>query len=163
MLNHDELHELRNAKAKVFGSDGKKVGTLGQIYLDDQPGTPGFATVHTGLFGMAENFVPLNDAEISGGELYVKFSKDEVKDAPSIDPDGDLSAEDEERLYRYYSLTESELCGSESAPEPQWSDDAPAPAAPLVLGDRMVSEDLLSGRPRLRKYVNPDQGPRNPK
>lgn len=162
MLNHDELQELRDAKAKVFGSDGKKIGALGQIYLDDRPGTPGFATVHTGFFGMAENFVPLNNAEISDGELHVKFPKDFVKDAPSIDPDGDLSAEDEHLLYRYYSLAATEPRVPAVAPEPQRSDDVPAPTSPLVLGDHVVSDDFAPGRPRLRKYVRPEQLPREP-
>lgn len=103
MLSHEKLQELLEAGAKVFGSDGEKIGTLGHIYLDDGTGLPDFATLHTGFLGTAENFVPLTGAEISEEQLYVKFPKSVVKDAPNIDPDGNLSPEDEDRLYHYYS------------------------------------------------------------
>ena len=102
MLSHEELKGLLDSNAKVFGSDGEKIGTLGHIYLDGRTGIPDFVAVHTGFLGSTENYVPLNEAEISNGQLYVKFPKDFVKDAPNIDPAGGLSAEDEERLYDYY-------------------------------------------------------------
>ena len=103
MLHHENFKPLLESKTNVFGSDGEKIGTLGQIYLDDGTDLPHFATVNTGLFGSKENFVPLTDAEISNGNLYVKYPKHFVKDAPDIGPTGHLSPEDEDRLFEYYS------------------------------------------------------------
>jgi sporulation protein YlmC with PRC-barrel domain len=37
--------------ATVFDSENKKVGTVGQIYLDTNTDEPKFVTVNTGLFG----------------------------------------------------------------------------------------------------------------
>ena len=103
MLHHDDLKPLLETKTDVFGSDGEKIGTLGQVYLDDGTDLPHFATVNSGFFGSKVIFVPLTEAEISHGRLYVKFPKHFVKDAPNIEAIGRLSPEDEDRLYAYYS------------------------------------------------------------
>jgi len=85
----------------AVGTDGK-LGTVGEVYLDDETGSPEWATVRTGLFGTKEAFVPLADADIADGELRVPFDKDKVKNAPHIDSEGHLSPAEEEELYRYY-------------------------------------------------------------
>jgi uncharacterized protein (TIGR02271 family) len=89
----------------VVGQDGSKIGKVGQVYLDDSGGTPQWVTVSTGLFGTSESFVPLETATLEGQELRVPYSKDFIKDAPRIDPDGHLEEADEARLYDYYGLT----------------------------------------------------------
>jgi sporulation protein YlmC with PRC-barrel domain len=88
---------------KVVDPDGDKIGTIEDIFLDRHTGEPGWAAVKTGLFGMKHTFVPLTDAEpTGGGEIRVPFQKEQVKDAPNVDPDGDLSPEDERRLWQHY-------------------------------------------------------------
>ena len=62
-------------------------------------------TVKTGLFGTAESFVPLGDATVTGGDIRVAYNKDEVKDAPRVDPDGRLTPTEEQRLYAHYGLS----------------------------------------------------------
>ena len=37
--------------------EGNKIGSVGQVYVNDQSGVPDWITVNTGLFGMRENFV----------------------------------------------------------------------------------------------------------
>ncbi|MDO5053316.1 MAG: PRC-barrel domain-containing protein, partial [Pseudoclavibacter sp.] len=37
--------------ATVVGSDGERIGKVGQVYLDDQTQEPNWVTVKTGLFG----------------------------------------------------------------------------------------------------------------
>ena len=49
--------------ATVYDQDNEKVGTVKEIYLDDQTDEPRFATVSTGLFGLKETFVPLDAAQ----------------------------------------------------------------------------------------------------
>ncbi|MCZ2839847.1 PRC and DUF2382 domain-containing protein [Modestobacter sp. VKM Ac-2985] len=86
-------------------TDGDKLGKVGQVYLDDQTGSPEWATVSTGMFGTSETFVPLADASVADGVLRVPYQKAKVKDAPRIDADqGHLSPEEETELYRYYGV-----------------------------------------------------------
>ena len=49
MLTQDQLREVIGTTA--YGSDGEKLGKVGQVFLDDHTGEPEFATVNTGLFG----------------------------------------------------------------------------------------------------------------
>jgi uncharacterized protein (TIGR02271 family) len=88
--------------ADVVGNDGKKIGTVGQVYVDPDSGRPNWATVRTGFFGTSESFVPLSQADETGGELRVPYTKDVVKDAPRIESDSELSHDEEDNLYAYY-------------------------------------------------------------
>ncbi|WP_299957407.1 PRC and DUF2382 domain-containing protein [uncultured Modestobacter sp.] len=91
--------------SNAVDASGDKLGKVGQVYLDDQTGTPEWATVSTGLFGTSETFVPISDASVADGTLRVPFEKAKVKDAPRIDADqGHLSPAEEEELYRYYGV-----------------------------------------------------------
>ncbi|MCU1423810.1 MAG: photosystem reaction center subunit, partial [Microbacteriaceae bacterium] len=93
--------------AKVIDKDGDKVGSAGQIYVDTTTGEPNWVSVNTGLFGTSESFVPLHDANVRDDQLVVNYDKAFVKDAPRVDADGELSPEDERRLYDYYSMGSS--------------------------------------------------------
>ena len=87
-----ETYEWRGRN--VVTSDGDKIGRLEEIYLDTESGEPEWATVTTGLFGTQQTFVPLAHVDHQGGEVVVPYSKGQVKDAPSVDPDGQLSQRD---------------------------------------------------------------------
>jgi len=102
MQDFTSVEKLQNAT--VYGSDGDKIGSVGQVYLDDQTNQPTFVTVKTGLFGMKETFVPVSKATSSQDGLQVPFDKAFIKDAPNIDADGSLTPEEERRIYDYYSL-----------------------------------------------------------
>jgi uncharacterized protein (TIGR02271 family) len=103
MISSDNIASLIGAN--VLDRDGDKIGSVGQVYLDDNDGHPSWASVKTGLFGTKESFVPLEDATWDGGELRVGYDKDRVKDAPRVDADQHLEPSDEDELYRYYGLT----------------------------------------------------------
>jgi sporulation protein YlmC with PRC-barrel domain len=83
MLTKDTLDTLRGAT--VVDEDGDKIGTLDEIYLDEDTGQPEWAAVKTGLFGTGLSFVPLASAERDGDELRVPFTKETVKDAPRVE------------------------------------------------------------------------------
>ena len=74
----------------LHGSDGEKLGTIEEIYLDAETRQPEWALVSSGMFGTKQSFVPLRDASHSGDGVRVPFDKSTVKDAPKIDPDGQL-------------------------------------------------------------------------
>ena len=102
-ITENDLTGLRDGN--VISSSGDKIGSIGQIYLDDQTGEPTFVTANTGLFGMKQSFVPLQGARVQDGDVIVDYDKDTVKDAPRIDDDGSLTPEEEDQLYSYYGLS----------------------------------------------------------
>lgn len=86
-------------------SNGAKVGSVGQVYLDDQSGDPCWVTIKTGLFGTSESFAPLQGANVNGDDVTIAYTKEQVKDAPRVESDGQISPEEEDRLYRHYELS----------------------------------------------------------
>ena len=102
MLNRENIENLLTKGGNVIGSDGEKIGSIGQLYADDDTGEPTWVTVKTGLFGTSQSFVPVEGAHNQGDDLVVPYSKEHVKDAPRVDVDGHLTPEEEDRLYTYY-------------------------------------------------------------
>ena len=88
----------------VVDQEGTKVGTLEEIYLDQDTGRPEWLLIHTGLFGTKSSFAPLAGAHLDGDDVRIGYSKQEVKAAPSVEADHDLSREEEARLYAHYAL-----------------------------------------------------------
>jgi len=102
MAQKPDMDTLNNAT--VYSSGGDKIGSVGQVYLDNESDRPEWLTVKTGMFGTKETFIPLADAQVKGSDIHVPYDKAKVKDAPNIDADGALSPKDEQELYRYYGL-----------------------------------------------------------
>jgi hypothetical protein len=87
----------------VRDRDGEKIGSLGDVYLDQETDRPAWGGVRTGLFGRGESLVPLDRVTAAeDGDLHVPFPRDLVKDAPRVDPDVALDHDEEARLYAYY-------------------------------------------------------------
>ncbi|WP_324277596.1 PRC-barrel domain-containing protein [Blastococcus brunescens] len=72
MITEQNLSAVIGSTA--VGSDGK-LGTVGEVYLDDETGRPEWATVRTGMFGTKESFVPLADADLSGDDLRLPTTR----------------------------------------------------------------------------------------
>lgn len=176
MLAQDKIETIMGQDA--YGSDGDKIGTVTQVYADDQTGKPEWVTVRTGLFGMKETFVPLADADLSGDRLTVPYEKAFVKDAPNMDEDGHLTPEQERQLYSYFGRTDYDTDrdvrtqrGTDAGTYADRRDDVRTDRGRETAGsetsgpstdDAMtVSEERLdvgterheTGRARLRKYV----------
>lgn len=96
----------RSAVGKTaYSRDGEKIGRIGQIYIDDASGQPEWASVSTGLFGTRESLVPLRGADLGSDDVRLAFSKDEIRNAPNVDPDeGRLSEDEERRLFGHYGV-----------------------------------------------------------
>ena len=103
MITQNDIQRLFGTD--VYEQDGDKIGSTAQVYLDNRTGDPEWVSVKTGLFGTKETFVPLNKATLSDDRIVVPFGKDQVKNAPKIDPDGELTPAEEDELYRYYGLS----------------------------------------------------------
>src|SRR3954452_11968808 len=103
MITEQQISQVIGNTA--VGSDGGKLGKVGEVYLDDETGRPEWETINTGLFGTREAFIPLAHAEFAGDQLHFPYEKAKVKDAPRVnDENGHLSPEEEAELYRYYGL-----------------------------------------------------------
>src|SRR5688500_6302858 len=169
-LQKDDI--LAKRGGDLYDRDGDKLGKIDEIYLDAETGAPEWALVNTGLFGTKSTFVPLRDATDDGGDLRVPYEKAQVKDAPKMDPDGELSQQQEAELYRHYGLDYSESRSDSGLPEGGAGTDTDArgtvghdTSGPTTDNAMTRSEEELrvgktdreSGRVRLRKYVVEDE------
>jgi uncharacterized protein (TIGR02271 family) len=164
MATTDQILSWRGRE--LYDRDGDKIGKIDEVYLDTTTNQPEWALVNTGLFGTKSTFVPLRDAEATGDEVRVAHIKSQVKDAPGIDPDGQLSESEEAELYRHYDLdypagdgADSGLADGRTTRDVELLGDDDEEAR---RGSAMTrSEEELSvgtsaretGRARLRKYV----------
>ena len=136
---------------KMVDADGDKIGTIEDILLDRHTGEPAWAAVKTGLFGHKHTLVPIRDAELAGdNEVRVAVQKEQVKEAPMIDPDGELSPDEERTLWEHYGLSDYD--------EWQGEDRTRALALPDEDEDRARQADTDDGTPaivgvRLRRVV----------
>jgi uncharacterized protein (TIGR02271 family) len=162
------LHDPDSVRgATVRDRDGEKIGTVDELYFDEATDRPEWMTVRTGLFGMKTTFVPVEGAQPAGeDELRVPYEKDRVKDAPSIDPDHELSQSEEQQLYSFYGIAYGERRSSSGLPEGgerrrvgrdvsgPTTDDAMTRSEEEL---RVGTERREAGRARLRKYVVTEQ------
>lgn len=156
----------------AYDRDGDKLGKVGQVYVDTDSGRPLWASVNTGLFGLSESFVPLENATLEGDELRVAYEKDRVKDAPRVEADREISEEEQSQLWEYYGLSggssmndydttgttggfdrSSEFDSSRGAGHdtsgPNTDDAMTRSEEELSVGKRSVE----TGRARLRKHI----------
>ena len=90
----------------VVDAGGHKIGALEAVYVDTGTDLPSFGTVKVGMPTRHRLvFVPLDRATVGPGYLKVAYDKKQVKDAPSIDTDGELPAAEEEAVFKHYGLT----------------------------------------------------------
>jgi uncharacterized protein (TIGR02271 family) len=139
-----EAYEWRGRN--VVDQEGAKVGTLEEIYLDQGTDRPEWALIHTGLFGTKSSFAPLAGARRDGEDVRIGYSKQEVKDAPSVDANRNLSPEEEARLYAHYGLDYSEPRSDTG----RTTDDAMTRSEEEL---RVGTAKRERGRARLKKYV----------
>jgi hypothetical protein len=114
------IDTVRGWRGRVMvDRDGNKIGEVVDIYLDNETDRPEWAVVRTGLFGLRSTFVPLAEAREVGDELQVPHQKLQVKQAPNIEPDGQLSAAEEAELFRHYGLDYDSVTLDSGAPTGQ--------------------------------------------
>jgi len=114
---------------RIIGSEAvdpqnDKIGKVSQVYIDEETDQPRWVSVRTGLFGMSESLIPLDNANWDNDGLHVGYDKARVKDAPRVDADRELSPEEQEQLYSYYGLAgrTSGFTGSDMTADPGLAD-----------------------------------------
>ena len=135
MPEKTEVLEWRGLTA--VDSEGSKLGKIEEIYLDSETDRPEWALVQTGMFGGKSSFMPLRDVRADGDNVVAPYSKDQVKGAPQMEPDGELSQQDEAALYSHYGVDYGEARSDTGLPEG---------GASTGQADRGVVGDDVSGR-----------------
>jgi uncharacterized protein (TIGR02271 family) len=123
--------------------EGDKLGTIEEIYLDAETQRPEWALIKTGMFGTKSTFMPLEGSTSTGEQIEAPFTKQQVKDAPQPDADGELSPDDESALYAHYGLADGHDGGSST-------DDAMTRSEEEL---RVGTTKREAGRARLVKHV----------
>ena len=152
-MTMDELMQARGQG--VYSSDGEKIGSVEEIFVDEQTGQPEWIGLGTGMFGSKRVLVPVEGATMSGEGFQGPYAKDQVKQTPDIDGD-EISQETEAALYSHYGLGYSEQRSDTGLPE----GGAPAPTGgadmDVVRSEeemRVGKQQVQAGRARLHKWV----------
>ena len=165
MTQITEAYDWRGRE--IVDADGDKVGTVEELFHDQDTQQPEWAAVRTGLFGTKLSFVPIEAAEPAGESVRVPFSKAQIKDAPKIDDsDGQLSQQEESELYEHYGMSYGESRSDSGLPEGSADNgdrgavghDVSGPTTDEAMTRseeelRVGTAERESGRARLRKYV----------
>ncbi len=154
------LEEVRDWQGRDLRGEGeKKIGEITGVYIDRTTGEPEWLAVKTGLFGTSVSFVPIAPALPDRDHVDVPFTKELVKDAPNAEADGELSPEQERRLYEHYGVAWGEFdYDAEHETEATVGHDTSGRTTDsamtrseeeMVVGTRKEE----TGRARLRKHV----------
>ncbi|MBD0291382.1 MAG: PRC and DUF2382 domain-containing protein [Thermoleophilia bacterium] len=155
----DRLARMRGSD--VFSSEGEKIGSIEELFVDEQTGEPEWIGLGIGFFGSKRVLVPVQGADVREDGVTVPYSKDQVKETPDIDSD-EISQETEERLYAHYGLSYSEERSDSGLPPGGPRVDASDVADVGTESESVTrSEEELrvgkmereAGRARLRKWV----------
>jgi len=139
----------------VVDRDGEKIGKVKEIYEDQHTGKPEWATVSAGLFGLKSHFAPLAGAAPAGSGIQLAVTKDQVKDAPGVEANGELSEQEERHLFEHYGVPYTTAGSTTAQGTPR---GAPGSGADPVIA-RSEQEAQVGtaqgarGRVRLRRYI----------
>ena len=140
----------------VHSTDGEKIGSVEEIFVDEQTNEPEWIGLGTGFFGTKRVIVPVKGADLRADAVYVPYSKDQIRETPDIDSD-QISQDTEAALYSHYGLDYSERRSDTGLPKgaPQGQrgtageEDIVRSEEELQVGKR----ETEAGRARLRKWV----------
>jgi uncharacterized protein (TIGR02271 family) len=145
----------------LHDNDGDKIGEIVDVYLDRQTNEPEWIAVKTGLFGSNVSFVPIREARGGGDGVTVPYEKSLVKDAPNAEADGELSPEEERRLYQHYNVEFGDFDSDADYATGDVGGPGQDTSGPNTDNAMTRSEEELRvgktqaevGRARLRKYI----------
>jgi len=127
--------------------NGDKVGTIEDVFEDEQGSGPEWFSISTGWFGLKRSFAPVRGATADGDQLVLPWTKDEIKQGPNFDPSDSFETDDD--LYGHYGMQygdyETEYRGDAGG-----RDDAMTRSEEEVDVSKRTRE---AGRARLRKWV----------
>lgn len=163
MRSNFDVESLQQLSGKpVFDSEHQKIGQVEEIFFDEATRQPEWIGIASGgVFGSKHHVVPVEGARIESDGVVVSFSKEQVKNTPSLSGD-EISQDQEATLYQAYGLTYSERPSPSGLPEGRQQGGQQPARGRKKDGDSMTrSEEELrigkretdAGRVRLRKWV----------
>jgi len=94
-----DWHEL-----DVVSADGRSIGKLIDVYVNNETGEPEFVLVASGFLHNRLHLAPAEGATRSDDVVALGVTKEAVDNAPHIAADGDLTTDEERRLYEHYGI-----------------------------------------------------------
>ncbi len=149
--------------------DGHQLGKIDALYFDKKTDNLDWALVNPGPVGSKSMFVPLAGAAGRGEHVVVQVEAAQVRDAPKIDPEHELSEQQEVELFRHYGVdytTEGTVTATGNGQPAGVANDAAGHdmSAPHDYAMTRSEEELRvestqreQGPGRLRKYVVSEQ------
>jgi PRC-barrel domain/Domain of unknown function (DUF2382) len=98
----------------VIDPAGEELGKVTALYLDADAQRPAWAGVKRGLVRTQETIVPLEGAEEADGKVRVAYDRATVEEAPDVDPDIELSEDEERVLHEHYGRDWAPPSGEET-------------------------------------------------
>jgi uncharacterized protein (TIGR02271 family) len=140
-----DLAQLRGQP--VLDAEGREVGSVQEIYYDDETNRPEWIAVGGG------NLVPVVGASMSGGGLMLPYSEEQIRSSSPVSSD-EVTQSQEAELYRHYGLEYSERRSDSGLPE--GSGGAQGAEGGITRSEEELSvgkQQVDAGTVRLRKWV----------
>ncbi len=90
----------------VVDSAQSKIGTVDNIWEDSSTGEPAFIGAKTGWLTSRTYVIPVAGAKVdtAGRAVRLPYTTDQIKNAPHLSSDSDMTPEDENTIYQYYGV-----------------------------------------------------------
>jgi sporulation protein YlmC with PRC-barrel domain len=90
--------------ADIFDTEGERIGTVTDVYVDEATGQPEWLLLDTGFFGRGIH-VPAHRLVPHESGYRLPYAKDVVESSPEVDAGSEkLGDVDERELYAYYGV-----------------------------------------------------------
>ncbi len=130
MLDEDQVAELRGQT--LLDVSEQEVGKVEEVFLVPGDDQPAFAAVS--LEGRRV-IVPLDEADITGGQITVRYDREAIEGAPETDADA-LDPGLEQAVFAHYGISDADIrddsgfsAARESRDQPETSRDPRGPQA----------------------------------
>jgi hypothetical protein len=150
---------------KVRDENGDELGRLTELYLDGES-RPAWAGVKRGWLGGAETIVPLAGAEEVEGDLRLPHHRRLFDDAPDVDPDVELTEEEETVLRDHWgrgwappSREETDTAMTRSEEEVEFGKRTTRKAERVRLKKVLVEDEVTRTVPVRREEIRLETDP----
>jgi sporulation protein YlmC with PRC-barrel domain len=151
---------------KVVDQAGEELGKVTELYLDGETQRPAWAGVKRGLLRGHETIVPLAGAEEVDGTVRVAYDRTVVEAAPDVDPDLELTENEERVLHEHYgrewappSGTETDTAMTRSEEEVEFGTQVRRHAERVRLRKVLVEDEVTKTVPVRREVIQLETEP----
>ena len=145
---------------------GEELGKLRELYLDSDGSRPAWASVKRGLVRTTETIVPLDQVTEEGDDLILPYERARFDEAPDVDPDVELTEEQERLLHEHYgrewappSGRETDTAMTRSEEEVSFSTRPVERAERVRLRKVLVEDEVTRTVPVLREEIRLETDP----